>query len=87
MPQSLVDKLGKDGANAFVEILGKVQDSAKEVTLEVAESRFEKHLSEFETKIERRLSDFKTDIIKWMIGIAISQMVLILTIISLLIRK
>ena len=87
IPQTLADKLGKEGTEAFVGIITKVQEAAKEVTLEVAESRFEKRLAEFEAKIEHRLSDFKGDLIRWMIGIAISQMALTLTIFSVILRK
>ena len=87
IPQTLTDKLGRDAANALVDVLNKVEEGAKEVTLEVAESRFEKRLAEFETRIEQRLSKFEADLIKWMIGISITQMALILTIISVFLRK
>ena len=87
IPNVLRSKLGEDGTEAFIEIINKVQEGAKEVTLEIAESRFEKRLAQFEAKVECRLSEFKSDIIKWMIGISISQMVLILSIISVFFRR
>lgn len=87
IPNILREKFGDEATAALVSILTKVEESAKEVTLQVAESRFEQKLAEFETKIEKRLSEFKTDLIKWMIGISISQMVIILAIISAFFRK
>ncbi len=87
IPKILQDKLTPEGANALVELLTAVEERSKDSTLIAAEGRFEKSLAEFEVKIERRLSDFKTDLIKWMIGISIGQMTLILAIISAFFRR
>jgi len=87
IPKILRERLTDEGAEAFVEILDKVEEGTQKVTLEIAEERFGKKLAEFEVRVEHRLSDFKSDIIKWMIGIAVSQMALTLTIISVFFRK
>jgi len=87
IPKVLRDKLSDEGADAFVEILDKVEERTQKAALEISEERFEKRLAEFEAKIEHRLSDFKGDIIKWMIGVAVSQMALTLSIVSVFARR
>lgn len=53
IPKILRDKLTDEGADAFVEILDKVEERSQKATLEIAEERFEKRLSQVETSIIR----------------------------------
>ena len=53
IPKILRDKLTDEGADAFVEILNKVEDRTQKAVLEIAEERFEKRLAQVETSIIR----------------------------------
>ena len=53
IPKILRDKLTDEGADAFVEILNKVEDRTQKAVLEIAEERFEKRLAQIETSIIR----------------------------------
>ena len=53
IPKILRDKLTDEGADAFVEILNRVEDRTQKAVLEIAEERFEKRLAQIETRIIR----------------------------------
>ena len=53
IPKILRDKLTDEGADAFVEILNRVEDRTQKAVLEIAEERFEKRLAQVETRIIR----------------------------------
>ena len=53
IPKILRERLTDEGAEAFVEILNKSQESSKEHILEVSEERFEKRLAQVETRLIR----------------------------------
>ncbi len=69
----LLERLTEEGADALVEILGKVEERSEVHTLRVAEERFEKKLEQAKSelkdeinKVDKRLeqvkSELKTDI-------------------------
>ncbi len=53
IPKILRDKLTDEGADAFVEILNRVEDRTQKAVLEIVEERFEKRLVQIETRIIR----------------------------------
>ena len=53
IPKILRDKLTDEGADAFVQILDKVEDRTQKAVMELAEERFEKRLAQVETRIIR----------------------------------
>lgn len=61
IPRILRERLTDEGADAFVQILDKVEERTQKVVLEVAEERFEKRIAQLELKI----SQAETRIIRW----------------------
>ena len=53
IPKILRERLTDEGADAFVEILNRVEDRTQKAVLEIAEERFEKRLAQVETRIIR----------------------------------
>ena len=53
IPRILRDRLTDEGADAFVQILDKVEERSQKATLEIAEEKFEKRLAQVETNIVR----------------------------------
>ena len=51
LPKILRERLTDEGADAFVQILDKVEERSQKVTLEIAEERFEKKLAQTESRI------------------------------------
>ncbi len=73
IPKILRDKLTDEGADAFVQILDKVEDRTQKAILEIAEERFEKRISQLDGKIETTRAQLETKIaqaeariIRWM---------------------
>jgi CRISPR/Cas system type I-B associated protein Csh2 (Cas7 group RAMP superfamily) len=62
IPKILRERLTDEGAEAFVQILDKVEDRTQKAVFEVVEERFEKRIAQLETKIESS----KAEVIKWM---------------------
>ena len=70
LPKILRDRLTEEGADAFVQILDKVEDRAQKATLEIAEERFEKRIAQLETKIAQT----ESRIILWMFLFWVGQL-------------
>ena len=73
LPKILRDRLTDEGADAFVQILDKVEERSQRITLEIAEQKFEARLAHLDAKIDRvaaklkaKMAEDKADIIKWM---------------------
>ncbi len=66
IPKILRERLTDEGAEAFVEILDKVEERAKDRTIEVVEERFERRLAEEIGKLRVELYKIKADLIRWM---------------------
>ena len=73
IPKILREKLSDEGAEAFVQILDRVEERTQKVVLEIAEERFEKRLMQIESKIESRATQTETRLIRWMFGFIIGQ--------------
>jgi hypothetical protein len=63
IPKILRERLTDEGAEAFVQILDKVEDRTEKAVLELAEERFEKRLAQLESRL-----------VKWMFLFWIGQM-------------
>ncbi|MBI5141193.1 MAG: hypothetical protein HZA20_03235 [Nitrospirae bacterium] len=57
IPKPLRDKLGDEGADAFVQIVKEIDSNARIDTLGVVEERFERRLSEENAKTNNRITD------------------------------
>ena len=73
IPKILRDKLTDEGADAFVEILDKVEERSQKITLEIVEERFERRIAELKgeittvkSELEVRIEKVRADIVRWM---------------------
>ena len=62
IPRPLREKLGDDGADALVDLLGKVNDGTRQDIMSLAEEKF-----------ERRLAAVEATLIKWMFVFWVGQ--------------
>ena len=64
LPKILRDRLTEEGAEAFVQIMDKVEERSQQVTLQIAEEKFERRLAQVEAKLETKIAESKAEIIK-----------------------
>ena len=83
LPKILRDRLTDEGADAFVQILDKVEERAQKATLEIAEERFEKRIAQLEAKIAQT----ESRIILWMFVFWAGQLSRIIGILFTFFRK
>lgn len=76
LPKILRDRLTDEDADAFVQILDKVEARSQQATLEIAEERF-----------ERKLAEAKAELIKWMFISWVGQVATITSILFAFFRK
>ncbi len=64
IPQVLREKLGEDGADAFVEVIREIDLDARKDALSLAEERFEKRLTEEFGKLRLEIEKVRVEIEK-----------------------
>ncbi len=87
LPKILRDRLTDEGADAFVQILDKVEARSQQVTLEIAEQKFEARLTHLDAKIDKVAAEIKAEIIKWMFLFWIGQLSAMTTILFVFFKK
>ena len=68
IPKILRDKLTEEGADAFVQILDKVEERSQKATLEISEERFEKRIAQLEAELGAKIEGVRSDL-----GVKIAQ--------------
>ena len=66
IPKILRERLTDEGAEAFVQILDRVEDRTQKAVMEMAEERFERRLTEEIGKVKTEIANTRADLIKWM---------------------
>jgi cell division septum initiation protein DivIVA len=61
VPKALRDKLGNDGADAFVEVIKEIDLDARKDALALAEERFERRLTEEFGKLKLEIEKLRTE--------------------------
>lgn len=82
IPKILQERLTDEGADAFVQILDRVEDRTQKAVLEAAGERFERRLSEEIGKVREEIANSRAEIIKWMFIFWIGQFASIVGVIS-----
>ena len=75
LPKILRDRLTEEGAEAFVQIMDKVEERSQQVTLQIAEEKFERRRAQVEAKLENKIAESKAEIIKWMFIFWVGQVI------------
>ncbi|MBI4309214.1 MAG: DUF1640 domain-containing protein [Candidatus Omnitrophica bacterium] len=62
LPKILRDRLTDEGADAFVQILDRVEERNQQVILDIAEQKFEARLAHLDAKIDRVAAELNAKI-------------------------
>ena len=62
LPKILRDRLTDEGADAFVQILDRVEERNQQVILEIAEQKFEARIAHLDAKIDRVATELNAKI-------------------------
>ena len=86
LPQILVERLTEKGAQVLVEIMDKIEERGQKTTLAIAEERFNTGLIEVRTTLEIKIERIRVDVIRWVVGVAIAQTAILLSILAIFIK-
>lgn len=80
VPEVLREKLGPHGAQALVELLNRTSRDTRDEVVTLAVERFERRLAEELRTLETRLTHRMSAHLRWMFGLWVTEIGIILTV-------